>query len=384
MTATGVALRVAEVTRSADLAPHLAAWRRLAERAPSAELFETPLWVTAWLETFWGDRPLAFLFVYDADRLVGLAPLLDDQEGSIGCPGSLVTPVNPHARRCCLLHEGDPALVLEAVVAYLEENRRAWRMRLRCADATAPAVAAIRDRRPLALERDGGDTPVIRMGEGWDAYWAGRPRQVRRELERKQKRLTAAWEAEFLSLADPAEQEAALADVLRIESRSWKEPVGTSIGSEPGAADFYWRLAGGGAAEGWLRVELLYLNGEPAAHICGMVRRGVYYALKTSYDQAYRAWSPGVVLFHRVIRRSFAEGLDTFDFLGAESRWKCELGNAVRAHVDACLFADGALRCRWDRVRETRVKPFVHRRAPLLVDLRRRFRSRTAAPRTGR
>ena len=100
------------------------------------------------------------------------------------------------------------------------------------------------------------------------------------------------------------------------------------------------------------------------AHILGAVYRGTYYALKTSYDEAYRAWSPGIVLFRHAIRKAFEDGLATFDFLGADSRWKSELANDARLHVDACAFAGSAWRCRWDRVRVGRVKPFLEAPGP--------------------
>ena len=163
-----------------------------------------------------------------------------------------------------------------------------------------------------------------------------------------------------------------MTDVLRIEQNCWKEREGTSLVSEPGASSFYTRIARNCAARGWLRLELLYLDGQPVAHLLGVAYRGTYYALKTSYDEAYRAWSPGVVLFQYAIRKAFEDGLATFDFLGADSRWKTELANDQRAHVDACAFSRSALHCRWDRARVARIKPFLEERAPALVALRRR------------
>ncbi|MBN2113220.1 MAG: GNAT family N-acetyltransferase [Acidimicrobiia bacterium] len=365
-------LRVEQVTAAGDLGTFRKVWESLAERAPHAELFETPLWLTAWLDTYWKDRPIAFMFVRSGEELVGLAPLLDDRDGTLGCPDCLATPVNPHARRCSLLAVGDAAPVVEAVLAHLEHTRRHPRMRLRCCDALSPVVAAIEGRRPRALIRQKEANPIIRLEGDWDSYLASRPGHLRHELARKQKRLEAEWEAKWVHVADAAGVERAMTEVLRIERNSWKHPTGTSLVSEPGAAAFYGRIARNAAAAGWLRVELLYLDGEPVAHILGVAYRGTYYALKTSYDEAYRAWSPGVVLFQHAIRKAFEDGLHTFDFLGADARWKSELANDRRAHVEACAFAASALRCRWDRFRVDRVKPFLEERAPALLALRRR------------
>jgi CelD/BcsL family acetyltransferase involved in cellulose biosynthesis len=366
-------LRIEEVGTAGGLEHFRPAWEVLAERAPHAELFETPLWLSAWLDAYWRDRPLAFLFAFSDERLVGLAPLLDDREGLLGCPDCLVTPVNPHARRCSLLAEGDPGPVVAAVMSHLERTRRGARLRLRCCDGAAPVVAAIQEHHPLSLIRPKEACPLIRLEGDWEGYLASRPRHLRHELARKRKRLETEKDAKWISLGDPAEVEAGMAEVLRIESTSWKHAEGTSIASEAGAAGFYSTLARSAAARGRLRLELLYLDGEPAAHILGIVFRGTYYALKTSYDEAYRQLSPGIVLFQHAIRRAFEERLAVFDFLGADARWKTELANAERAHVDACAFSPSAWRCRWDQVRVDRIKPFLEEHAPAVAALRRRI-----------
>jgi CelD/BcsL family acetyltransferase involved in cellulose biosynthesis len=165
-----------------------------------------------------------------------------------------------------------------------------------------------------------------------------------------------------------------MTDVLRVERTSWKERQGTSIGAEPDAAGFYTRLARACSQRGTLRIEILTLDGRPVAHILGVSLAGVYYALKTSYDEAYQAWSPGVVLFEYVIERCFDEGLDTFDFLGRSSRWKETLANDTRSHADACRARPDALRCRWCVLSRKTIKPAVERHAPALIETARRLR----------
>jgi CelD/BcsL family acetyltransferase involved in cellulose biosynthesis len=364
---------VEEVRSAAALSDHRPVWAELAAVAPGGELFETPAWIESWLSAYWHDRPLAFLFIREDGDLIGLAPLLDDAEGRIGCRRSLVTPVNPHARRCAILaRENRFPDVLGAVTSHLEQTRRGHRLRLRCADAASQAVIQIGAGSSGSLIRDAGASPIIRIEGTWDDYLSGRSRHLRRELIRKKRKLEAHWDVAWTTADE--EHERAMTDVLVIERNSWKEREGTSICAEEGAAPFYAKLARACAAEGWLRIETLRLDGHPVAHILGVSHRGVYYALKTSYDEAFRSWAPGLVLFQYVIERCFAEGLTTFDFLGDPSRWKSELANETRHHVDACSFASDALRCRWDVARHTRIKPFLETHAPALLDARRRVK----------
>ncbi|MCB2223842.1 MAG: GNAT family N-acetyltransferase [Actinobacteria bacterium] len=366
-------LTVEAVTDQRRLGPHREEWGRLADAAPEAEVFETPAWITAWLDAYWRERPIMFLFVRDGADLVGMVPLLDDESGRIGCRRSFVTPVNPHVRRCGLLHDGRAAEVLGAAMAHLAGVRRGVRIRLRCCDAASSVAGAVDGCGGRTLVRERGSSPIIRIDGDWDAYLAGRSGHLRHELARKARRLERDWGVEWSTATGPG-----LDDVLAVECASWKHSAGTSMCSEPGACDFYTRLAADCAAAGSLRLEMLYLDGRPAAHLFGVVHRGVYYAVKTSYDEAFRAWSPGVVLFRRVIERAFGEGLATFDFLGDEAPWKVRLANDERRHVEACVFADDAYRCRWGATLECRVKPFARTHLPGAVALRRRLKDRAA------
>lgn len=368
-------LTVEEVDNQQALGRYRDEWDDLVTAAPDGELFETYTWISAWLATYWRDRPIRFLFVRDGNDLAGLAPLLDDAAGLIGCRNSLVTPVNPHARRCGLLHDGRPAEVLEAVMTHLVRTRKGARLRMPCCDAASALVKAVENRGTRIMVRAKGPAPIVRIDGDWDGYLASRSRHLKRELARKARKLETEWNVKWITAAG-ADHERAMNDVFLIERNSWKDRRGTSMRSEPGAAEFYSRLARGCAANDWLRVELLFLDDRPAAHLCGVVYKSTYYALKTSYDEAFRAWSPGVLLCEHVLERAFDDGLSTFDFLGDECRWKTELSNDVREHVDACVFARDAYRCRWGAARENRLKPFLRERAPSLVALRRRLKSR--------
>jgi hypothetical protein len=370
-------LHVTEVTATRDLSEYREPWERLASASAHAGLFETPTWITAWLATYWKDRPIAFLFVHDDDELVGLAPLLHDVDGELGCKGALVTPVNPHVRRSDILYTGEPDPVIGSVIAHLAQAHERTPMRIRSADAASPSLPALRKYGGHLLLQEQKPSPIIRISGTWAEYLASRPRHLRQELGRKKKKLEAAWQVDWATVSSAPDYERALTDIMRIERNSWKEREGTSFGAEPGAAELYARVARGYAASGQLRLQLLYLDGNPVAHVYGVIYENAYYARKTSYDDAYRAWSPGNVLFNYVLEQAFSEGLATFDFLGSDARWKSEIANATREHVDACVFPANALLCRWCEAREQHIKPFLREQAPALIALKKALTAET-------
>ena len=65
---------------------------------------------------------------------------------------------------------------------------------------------------------------------------------------------------------------------------------------------------------------------------------GVFYALKTSYREAYACYAPGSILFLSVLKElmSGKEGLFRMELLGEDARWKRELCTTGR---EVCTYA---------------------------------------------
>jgi CelD/BcsL family acetyltransferase involved in cellulose biosynthesis len=371
-------MRVEEVTDRARLAALQGPWRKLIESAPQGDMFQTCEWVTSWLDCFWIDRPISFLFVWEGEELVGLAPLLRDRDATVACRNSMSLPVNAHSRRLGVLYKGDPSAVLKAILEHARTSGQTVRLTLRQSleDAPLPSVLPIVARRMqlASMQLPSRICPFVRIDSTWEEYLASRPAQVSRELKRKVRKIERDWKAVWTIASTPAECARAMDDIRAIERKSWKEGNGTSLTAEQSAVRLYEDFAPRFAQAGWLRIYLLHLDGVPVAHILGAEFRREYYALKTSYDQDFRLASPGQALFFTALKDSFERKLTAFDFLGDESRWKSELANAERRHVDVCAHSRFDPHCSWHTLLETTLKPLAKELAPGLVALRNRFR----------
>lgn len=362
-------LNVEEVTRAEDLGHYRVPWTALCEACPEGNPFQTYEWVTTWLDGFWKGRPLTFLFLKEGAELRGLAPLLPDERGALGCPRSLALPVNDHALRSGILYKGDPGEVLDAALTHLAKARRGMRLTFKRFGADSPLVRAAAE---LASRHHMGirtppvpGSPLIRLDGDWECYDRARPGQVRREMRRKQRKLEKEARVAWSIVSSPGQCAQAMQDVLNIEHHSWKHAAGTSFTAEC-VAGFYATFATRAAEQGLLRIYLLHLDGRPAAHLYGVAYKGHYYAFKTSYDEAFQHLSPGLMLFEHALRDAFAQGYATLDLLGFESRWKNEVANDLHRHVDVCLFSKHVLSCQWCSLCEQTVKPFVRTRLPLV------------------
>ena len=77
---------------------------------------------------------------------------------------------------------------------------------------------------------------------------------------------------------------------------------------------------------GWLRLGVLNLDGEPIGAIYGMALGGTTFFYQAGFDPAKSAVSPGSLLVAHTIRRAIEEGQSRFDFMRGDEpykrRWK--------------------------------------------------------------
>lgn len=382
-------LKVEEVARAADLARFRDEWRDLVAQSGGPVFFQTYEWLTAWIDHFWKDRRLAFLFVRRDGRLVALAPLLGDDDGRFSCPGSVVLAANDYTLRAGFLGAEGEVGILDTVVRHLRTTRGGVRLNFMNVLAGSPLLeelpALARRNGFSTFVREGTTSPVVEFQGDWEAYLRSRSKHMRSELRRKTRKIEASGNVTSFTASTPAQCERAIEDVVSIEAMSWKHAAGGSLDLQPDKQRFYRELAKSCAANGWLRLHLLHLDSRPVAYLYGFAFRNEYYAFHTAFDEAYDHLSPGVVLFSRVLQDACREGLRVFlgsmgagfrdrTLLQAEARWKSELATEVRLRSSVCLFSRGQIRCQARKILQGRVKPFVRASLPFVADVKRRLR----------
>ena len=361
-------LGVEEVKDRAALAPLAAEWDELSDRVRDGSLFSSCDWMSSWLESFQGERPLCLLLARRGTRLVGVFPLVGGIRGWLYGGAGLETPLNEQSPCGGLLFEGDPTPVVAAFLDHIRSTRGRLPVRLPLLPAASGAAGALRSiaaaGRYRVYEKPSRSSTRILVQGSWADYLATRSKHSQREWRRKRKRLDEAGRVETRTVRTAADLPGALQEVLEIESRSWKHDNGTSFQREAGVADFYRRLAERCAERGRLRLSLLYLNGRPAAHCFAVVYGNELLALKTSFDAELASLSPGLVLMLAVSEQAFAEGLAAIDLLGHPDRWKVEMANEQRPHVDMCIFPRGLIRCETCAFLEGHVEPLLRGKLP--------------------
>jgi CelD/BcsL family acetyltransferase involved in cellulose biosynthesis len=311
------------------------AWESLTAAGLCPNVFMTHPWVATWAEHRESVATPVALVGYSEGTPIGIAPLFRDRRGTLGFPISS-NPVLPRGE----LVTGEP--YCQGFGAAILTNLRATRRTLEFRGVPLGSITwscfvdRERTRGFLRREQTSRIAPYIGIAGTWEEYLSSRPRNVRHEWERKIRRVEAAGDIVVRRRKDE-DVESLVREFVEVESRSWKEERGSSIGRR-GAASFYVTVARVLAERGWFLPFWLEIDGRIIAFVYGFVFNGAYWAVKTSYDQDYARYAPGVALFHEAIGHAFRSGLSRFDFVGHRSRWTGEWATGWLEHIDVALY----------------------------------------------
>jgi CelD/BcsL family acetyltransferase involved in cellulose biosynthesis len=300
-----------------------AEWDELADTA-GAPPWSRPGWIDAWWPAF-GRGRLEILAVRRNGELAGVLPLAVRA-------WVRAAPANWHTPEFAPL-AADGAARDEITRALLSGRARRVELRFVPGDDD-PALPACRAAARLmgwrSLERSVEESPFLHLGGTWEAYVGTLRRSFKADLRRRRRRLAEAGTVTVEVGRGNDRLDALLTEGFAIEGSGWKTAQGTAISSHAETERFYRAVARWAAGRGWLRLAFLRLDGRPMAFHFNVVQGGALYHLKGGYDPAYERFSPSRLLHCEMIERAFADGLRSYEFLGAVEPWKLEWTSSVR------------------------------------------------------
>jgi hypothetical protein len=169
----------------------------------------------------------------------------------------------------------------------------------------------------------------VEIGHDWDTYLRHLRKAHRQNMQRVARRLNAEGRVEF-ELGEElsrSQVESHLRAAFEIEDQSWKGDAGTSVLGVPGMFPYFVNQAGQLADWGQLDVASLRLGNQIIAFAYGYRAKGVLFVHKIGYDPRFAAFSPGQLLFFRLLERLHHEGgVHALDFMGplteSLARWR--------------------------------------------------------------
>ena len=309
------ALHVDVVSDLGTLAAHAAAWDALAVGTSQ----QLPMMSHAWADA--GLRHLLkpgenwrCLLAYDADRLVGVLPVIIPPPERAGLR---LKPLRSHdswtdGSADVLLAEGELAApALQTLLAKLYDAVPGYTsLYLSGMRHGSPTLSALRAKSlGQVADVELNDSACLLRPQGtFELYRQGLSSKLRKDMKQARQRLMQAgpYESVFLSGTDATVE--ALEPFVTLEASGWKGREGTAILTRPGQLAYYTSLCENFAQRGWLEWHFLRSNGRNIASRLA-IRCGANLVLaKVGYDENYARCSPAWILFEDTVRRAFEDG----------------------------------------------------------------------------
>ena len=296
-------------------------WRRLSRESPMASVFTTPSWQRAWWDACRGSEELLLFSFRDGGATRGVAPLMRSGD-TIGFVGT--------SDLCdyhdFLLPDEDQARYQTALLEAIDPIP--WRtIRLEGLADGSPTLCALaevaRSRGYRVDQLPEEVSPGIDLPASWEEHLDSLGGKDRHELRRKLRRLGAAGEIAIKDEAGSPDLDEQLGVFLRLmrSSRDDKARFMTPVRER-----FFHELSRVMAADGFLRLFFLELDGVQVASSLCFDFEGAYYLYNAGYDTRYASLSVGLLLKVLMLQQAIEEGRSRFSFLRGNEQYKYDMG----------------------------------------------------------
>lgn len=301
-------------------------WNRLAIDRESP--FLTHEWLTCWWRAFGRGEP-AWLVLPGPDGALRAGAFLERRSRR-----ALLAPANDHSGEWDAL-AADPGALLElwAAIAELGADQIAVRALPERGESAQTAATTLRAAGFRIVRVLGPFSPELELPSTWEALLESVSGKLRKSLRYSRRTLEREGHVATRISTGGAALDADIDAFLKIEASGWKSRDGTAIISQPATERLYREFAHAAAAQGWLRLYFLEVDGVPVAADYGCVLGSRGLLLKTGFDEAYGRFSPGLILRADAIRASIEEGLRSYDMLGGPDKYKLRWTSAVHPRV---------------------------------------------------
>ena len=333
-----------------------AEWDGLLPRSHGDTLFQRPAWLGAWWQVFGSEGTLRLVTVRDhGGRLVGVAPFFlasvaadatqpvpnlsverpaPDSSATMHRALMLVGGTEVSDYLDLVIERGQEDAVYAALCRALTDELAGWEwMDLHGLPEGSPTPAALgrwAAQNGLTATLVTEDVcPYVTLPDSWPAYLRLLGRKERHELRRKMNKLALNAQVAVRVVSDAAELEQALPVFIALHEASATDKA--DFMRDPRMRRFFGLIAQEAAANGWLDLSFLSLDGEAVASVfCFRYGDAVLVYNSGFLPQAWPSLSPGIVLLGLRIQQAIADGQREFDFLQGNERYKYDLGGQDR------------------------------------------------------
>lgn len=315
-----------EITDISRLSGYRTAWRDLLCQTSGGSFFQSLEWLEVYWKHYGKGKRLRVLIVEENRQPVGILPLVVQREHTrVGRLNVLTYPLDNWGSFYGPIGS-QPEKTLAAGLEHLQHSPRDWDfLELRGSGAPGTSASSISE----VLQEAGikayrslwGETALVDLSQGWEAYlgtrkglWLRRLRQAEAKLKRQAKVEYVRYRPAGAAAGDDRPRWDYFGQCQVLAEKSWQASAadGTTL-CHHAVQSFLHELHAVAAAEGAVDVNLLLLDGRPAAFIYGYHYHGRVFGLRRGFDAELSRSGVGNVLLWHTLRDSARRGDAIYD-----------------------------------------------------------------------
>lgn len=328
-----------------NVATIAAEWTALCNEGPCADPFLRPEWFSALALTFGLD--LFLITVRRDGSLRAVLPMLLGRSQVHGLPvSSLMSAYDLNSPRFNAIYgeEGKDGSEIFRCLWHAASDAAPWHVletRLTPRNGPLSDLAAFaRDDRHATGIWPMDSAPFISLKDAnAETFFSNGRKHFGRELDRRLRRLSEKGEVRFSTHTEYSHS--VVQRYLDLETRGWKARAGTAAVQDSRAADLHHAFAQKMAEDGRFLAYELSIDGRIIAMSLNLIDGRRLFHWKTTYDEAYSTYSPGNLLFRRLLNDSIDTGLSEIDLMSPATPNKRVWATDEREHAAFYIFRPG-------------------------------------------
>lgn len=305
-------------------------WNDLLHRSVTDIIFATWEWQATWWNAYCpGD--LWVISARDAeDRLIGIAPLFVENNPANGRVLAFIGCEDVTDYLDFIVDAEHSDAVYAAFAQFLAEHRETFDSMDLC---NIPQDSPTRERLVAHLQEAGFEVtltqqevcPQIQLPDSFDDYLAGLNKKQRHEIRRKIRRLEGQAEVDWYVVDASHDLDEQMDLFLHLMASS--DPEKEGFLQDEANVKFFKQIVPTLMRRGWLRMNILTVDGKPAAAYLNFDYNQRILVYNSGLDLSENAHlSPGIVLLAYLIEEAIANQREVFDLLRGTETYKYRMG----------------------------------------------------------
>ena len=331
-------IKIEAITCRKDLPSVKDRWDNLSHRCCNTVPYLTYEWYSSALETIDRDKEPLLIFFRQNNEDVGLAPFVYiRKQGPLHPLHRIGLINNPYTPYQGILYAVEFKVIFTSLMEFMRQRFGNWFVldldEMRLTPHELQNIDELSTQRNLFLyqKEEKAGSRYLLLKNTFEENFKSLTKHTQKEFKRKIKRISRLGKISLERVLGHDQIDHHLEIFFNMYTRTWK-------GAEP-HPEFYYQMCHEFEKRGQLHFHALTLNDRPVAYLISVMSGDTMYGIKTTYNPFFYAYSPGVLLFYKVIEDMFnTTGIREFDIGRGEEQFKHEWTSLIHDQLSLYLY----------------------------------------------